>query len=431
MRILLGTPQLHEHMQQIAQALLEKGWLARYQSTGVDHFESPLARRCRAAIARVSSVDALLQRRRIHTVPPSLVRSDWSLEVPRVLARHARAPRLSDWIWERQERSLSRQLARLIESDQFDVVFGTEFGSLEAVRSANRSGKKSVVAFVSPHAATRRRWMEPEYARFPELLTPDVRRLLALSRIRQERTDAEANEATLVHTNSRFTTDSLVAAGIARAKIIEVPLAAPRPTGSRTPRSGRRPLRLIFAGKICVEKGIHYLFDAWRMLNVPSHVAELHCFGPMALPARIQRDMQSHVTLHGPISRARLFEEYGRSDVLVFPTLYDGFGLVISEALAHGVPVITTPNAGAADLVEDRRNGFIVPPADSEAIADRLDWCLTHSNELASMGEYAIASVQARNWDLFRREFITLLAAGLLAFPSRIHAHNESPGQSS
>ena len=66
---------------------------------------------------------------------------------------------------------------------------------------------------------------------------------------------------------------------------------------------------------------------------------------------------------------------FRRAAMLVLPTLCDGFGYVVSEAMANGLPVITTYNAGAAERVDEGRNGFVVPPADALALA------LTHLNE--------------------------------------------------
>jgi glycosyltransferase involved in cell wall biosynthesis len=74
--------------------------------------------------------------------------------------------------------------------------------------------------------------------------------------------------------------------------------------------------------------------------------------------------------------------------------------------MANGLPVITTANAGAADLVEEGRNGFVVPPADSEALADRIDWCLHHPRELVDMRRHmrrhAVATARRWTWSEFR-----------------------------
>ena len=85
-----------------------------------------------------------------------------------------------------------------------------------------------------------------------------------------------------------------------------------------------------------------------------------------------------NVDVLGPIAQNALFHLMDHSDLLVFPTLSDSFGLVITEALARGLPVLTTPNAGAAELVKPDVNGWIVPAGEVQPLVDRLAWCESH-----------------------------------------------------
>jgi len=75
--------------------------------------------------------------------------------------------------------------------------------------------------------------------------------------------------------------------------------------------------------------------------------------------------------------------------------------------------VITTVNAGAADLIEDGRNGFVVPPADVDALAERLAWCLDHADELVAMRRHAAATAARWTWHEFRADFRRKLAERL------------------
>jgi glycosyltransferase involved in cell wall biosynthesis len=90
--------------------------------------------------------------------------------------------------------------------------------------------------------------------------------------------------------------------------------------------------------------------------------------------------------------------------VLLFPTLSDGFGLVQVEAMAHGLPVIATPCCG--EVVQDTRNGFIVPPRDSDAISDRLLTLLEQPDLLARMSAAAYSRSRDfhpdRIWTLYK-----------------------------
>jgi glycosyltransferase involved in cell wall biosynthesis len=83
---------------------------------------------------------------------------------------------------------------------------------------------------------------------------------------------------------------------------------------------------------------------------------------------------------------------------------------------------VTTSNAGAAELIEAGSTGFIVPPADSEALAERIEWCLSHPRELLEMRPQALASVRDRTWQRFRAELRDQLSAALQIHTTEVAA---------
>jgi glycosyltransferase involved in cell wall biosynthesis len=127
--------------------------------------------------------------------------------------------------------------------------------------------------------------------------------------------------------------------------------------------------RVLCVARICPVKGHVYLLEAWRKLNLSN--AELIFAGTM------QRDMRP--TLHrydgsfryaGALDGPSLADLYRQASVVVLPSVQDGFGLVVSEALACGTPVIISNNVGARDIVEHGFNGLVFPARDVDALAD-------------------------------------------------------------
>ncbi|HEY9598521.1 MAG TPA: glycosyltransferase, partial [Cyanophyceae cyanobacterium] len=78
--------------------------------------------------------------------------------------------------------------------------------------------------------------------------------------------------------------------------------------------------------------------------------------------------------------------------------------LVQLEAMACGVPIITTPNAGGSDIITNGVEGFIVPIRDVDALKEKLDWCYRHPQQLAQMGRAARQKAEQLNWSLYRHK---------------------------
>jgi len=116
---------------------------------------------------------------------------------------------------------------------------------------------------------------------------------------------------------------------------------------------------------------------------------------------------------HGSVARPELFEAFEAADVLMFPTLSDGFGMVVTEAFARGLPVITTDQAGASDLVEHEKNGLIIPAGDPESVRRALNWCLENRERLGEMRCAALASAKGWQWSDYRRALIDAVSTGL------------------
>ena len=93
-------------------------------------------------------------------------------------------------------------------------------------------------------------------------------------------------------------------------------------------------------------------------------------------------------------------EYYGAADAFVFPTPYDAFGMVISEAMASGLPVITTREAGASELIQHGRNGLLMSdPSNAEELAGLMKALLSDSHLRKSIGTAARDRVETQTWD--------------------------------
>ena len=153
--------------------------------------------------------------------------------------------------------------------------------------------------------------------------------------------------------------------------------------------------RILFAGQISLRKNLLTLLRALRLLDRPDW--ELICCGGISDEARpdlAQSAGRTPVHFRGPISQTQLSEEMRRASVLVLPSLEEGFGLVVPQALACGTPCIVSESVGAKDLIEVRRNGSTFAPHNVQALAAELVFWAEHRIRVS--GDYSWNGPAAR-----------------------------------
>jgi glycosyltransferase involved in cell wall biosynthesis len=415
MKIALAHPGVGPFVQQTARALLEAGLLASYWTTFADKPEASWRRTLvRVATAFGIDMNREFERRAVKEVPAGFLRTLPHWELARsLLARIGADPRLVDAIWEQETLRFDRGVARR-GLDNVDGIYAYELSALASFREAQRRELPRVYEVPSPAHEFVQNLIQREIEQFPELDDGKREYFLARQSRRTERQRQEWTLADVVIANSKFTRDSYAAAGLDVSKVRIVPLGAP-PTDEASIECGDRksePLRVLWVGTFSIRKGAHYLLSAWRRF-APSKSAILNVFGANGLPPNLISKLPASIHLVPTIPRAALVEHYHAADVLMFPTLCDGFGMVVTEAFAHGLPVITTSRAGAADLVRHGENGLIIPAGDASAIEEALEWCLSHREELRAMRQAALDTAKGIQWSDFRQALAQHIIDGL------------------
>lgn len=172
--------------------------------------------------------------------------------------------------------------------------------------------------------------------------------------------------------------------------------------------------RVVFCGALSLRKGLPYLLQAFSELALPN--SELLLIGsriPEAEPflARYASDNIRHV---GPFPEFDLHEYYRLGSVFCLPSVEDGFGMVLIQAMASGLPLICTPNTGGPDLITEGKDGFVVPIRDVEALKEKILFCYENPDVLAEMADAAEARVkQGFTWSEYGDRAIADYRQGL------------------
>lgn len=418
MSVLLSHPSVAIFVQQVARSLHEAGQLERFVTTVRDDPHA-FPQRLACALGRLAGRDLRPQfaRRTITEVPIDRVTTHpWGELLRLASGALDRTGRLTDVVWERAEAGFDRQVARRVHRG-LSGVYGFEFSSLATFQRARELGVRVAYDLPAPEPRFVQQLLAAEMEKFPELRTAYHAHTEAREERRTARRRAEWTLADLILVNSQFTKSSYAQAGLEGARVRVATLGAPPPVpiSEACPTSAPAgTLRLVWAGTFGIRKGAHYLLEAWRRGQLGRH-ARLEVFGSIAIPERILRPLPDGIVLHGPVAREELLAHYRTADALIFPTLCDGFGMVVTEAWSRGLPVITTDRAGAADLLKPKTNGLLIRAADPAAIVEVIDWCQSHRPELHRMREAALVTAKAWQWDHYRALHRSLLReAGFL-----------------
>ena len=184
------------------------------------------------------------------------------------------------------------------------------------------------------------------------------------------------------------------------------------------------PRRVLFAGAACLRKGIHYLAMAAERLRAGGCGYEFRVAGEVTPRVAAQPPCR-HLTFLGRVPRARMCAEFEAADVLVLPSLAEGSATVTHEALAAGVPVVTTRAAGSP--VRDGIEGRIVPERDPAALADAIAEIVGDRDRRARMSAAARRRAGAFTWDRYGERLVAALRSSACSSGHRGQAGPEEP----
>lgn len=226
------------------------------------------------------------------------------------------------------------------------------------------------------------------------------------------RKDEEIQQADRIFVASQFTRQTLHKIPDLQTPVHVIPYGSPPPRiQEKQPSTPAKKLQVLFVGSLGQRKGVSYLFRAIELL---AGQVDLNLIGlPIGSCPGLVKALQTYRWL-GSIPHSEVLQEMQRNDVLVFPSLFEGFGLVILEAMACGLPVITTPHTAGPDVITDGEDGFIVPIRSAEAIAEKLTLLDQDRDRLRYMGQAALRKSQQFSWESYGQGILSILRQSYL-----------------
>lgn len=281
----------------------------------------------------------------------------------------------------------SCRLAQVLPAEM-DYFIGLSSFCREALEVCRARGVRCAVDHGSLHQAEDARLVREEAVRWGLPCPSDVSPDWVI-----DKEDQEFDLADDVFAISSVAHDSLVRQGVPRDKIFVNPLGVDVSAFRPVPRGDKR-FRVLQVGMVSLRKGVLDTAEAFRRASIPD--AELWFVGAETEPGLkpIAMGESAGITFLPPVAQADLPGIYAQASVFVLASVADGFGMVVPQAMACGLPVIVTENVGARDLIVDGVNGFVVPIRSPQRIAEHLLFLRENPEAAAAIGSAAAHSVR-------------------------------------
>jgi len=295
----------------------------------------------------------------------------------------------ADSLAEFASNTFDKQVSRRFS--EFDILVAQSQFGLHSILCAKKQGLKAVCLRGSAHILYQDQILKEEFE-----LQGVAYKAIAPWAIDKELQEYDAVD--MIETISTFAYETFLEQGIAKEKLFLNPLGVELSLYHPIKKVDN-VFRVLYVGTLSLQKGIPYLLEALANLKLPNF--ELMLVGSMT--DEITNTLSRYVNgfkYVGVVPRYELSNYYSQASVFVLPSIQDGFGMVLTQAMACAVPVIATTNSGGRDLITEGVEGFIIPIRSPEAIREKV-LELYHNPDLRDkMAQAALQRVQSvGGWD--------------------------------
>ena len=327
-----------------------------------------------------------------HDIPRGKICCFEAVGIASVISRMLDRSRSNDT---RAALSAGRRFSRAVEREGFGAAagfYGISGECLEQLQAARLLGLATAVEQIIAPREIVDKLVAAESVRHPDWESAIGDDPFAEEFAAREK--AEWASADVIICPSEFVRDGIAAVGGPVERCVLVPYGVDsrfRPHARDQPGTGA--LRVLTVGAVGLRKGSPYVLEAARRLR---GIAEMRLVGPVALHEKLRKKLREDLDLVGPVPRSEIAQHYAWADVFLLPSVCEGSATVVYEALAAGLPVVTTPNAGS--VVRDGIDGFICPHGDIDQLCDKLMLLARDRERRREMSQQAV--IRARDHDL-------------------------------
>ncbi|MFL5559907.1 MAG: glycosyltransferase family 4 protein [Gemmatimonadaceae bacterium] len=387
-----------QHSYQAALALQERGLLRRYLTGTLYNRggKGTVGMLMRVLPSRLrSKIERQVRRRRLEGLNESLISSMDMIEIVHSVADRAGLPPAVGFrFYQFRQQRFQRHAARMVERLKPSVVVCYDTAALEVFEAARRVGAICVLDQSIGHVTQLIRQFEAaglEHRQSAEFVADSL---------------SEIRAADVIVTSSQYVVDGLKDAGIREERVIAIPYGVDLTTFTpRADRGGKKQVEALYVGHISRRKGVSYVVDGFSRAALPQ--LQLTLLGKRVDDVSIESKGSARLKHVAAVPHQEVAEYYRRSDFFVQMSLHESAAMTVFEALASGLPVITTPNSGS--VVRDGIEGFLIAPRDEDALAERMRTLTEDVALREQMSRHARRRAEQFSWERYRERFGSLM----------------------
>ncbi|RZK49207.1 MAG: glycosyltransferase [Pedobacter sp.] len=406
MKVIVSNPSVSPHVKENIKAYYDSGKLRAFFTSLICHLDSFITQ----TLFKIKFLRIEIIKREFSAIPLAIIKTRPFPEIIRTIASRKLNPLFTDKVWEWSELGFDQWVSKKLKKFRPDIIHTYEHAALATLKAASQLAIFKVYEQSSPHHKSFSKTIHIQYKIYPELKTPSTAILLNdLAKKRNQRRDQELILADLILCNSKFTQKTLIDAGINEAKIAILPLGFPLPIKKITDYQLNKPIKFLYCGNQSILKGVHLLLKAWKELSPHVRQAELYFIGSTNEDLHRDTSHLKNIFSMGRMTHDELMKKYKDFDVFILPTLGDGFGMVVTEAMSQGVPVITTTNSCGPDIIEHGKEGWIIEPNSIPAIKNQIQWIINNREQLNVFKQAALEKSKQWQWSDYRKALNQLI----------------------
>lgn len=402
MSVILSHPTGNSNVRQALKALNDADLLQQFYTTISWDEESPISkmlpRRLVSQLSRRSYEESIRKKSNSHSarewgrMAASNLKLSW-------FTRHESGPMSIDAVCQSLDKHVARKLKKGV---QCSAVYCYEDSASATFSAAKSKGISRIYEHPVGYWREVKRIFEEERERQPEF-APIIAGIND-SDEKRERKDQEISDADLIIVPSQYSANSLKQFPGALETIQVVNYGSPSTVQPEISRTDAKAVRVLFVGSLQQRKGLSYFVEACKLATCSIEVTVI---GSRVADCAPVDSWLKTCTWHPTLPHGQVLETMRNCDVLVLPSLSEGFGLVVLEAMSQGLTVVVSDHTGASDVVDHGVNGYVVPIRDPQAIAQAFERLASDRTLLDGMKFAALETARLKTWASYRSNLLS------------------------